>query len=39
MHISQDLNYNKDFIKAIEGWYAPGLAYVAKKVSFLREIQ
>jgi hypothetical protein len=39
MHISQDLKCNKDFIKAIEGCYAPGLACVAAKVSFLGEIQ
>ena len=33
MHIAQDLKCNKDFVNAIEGWYALGLAYVAEKVS------
>jgi hypothetical protein len=38
MHISQDLKCNKDFINTIGGCYASGLAFVAEKISFLREI-
>jgi hypothetical protein len=36
MHISQDLKCNKDFIKTIERGYAPGLAFIAEKVSSQR---
>jgi hypothetical protein len=39
MHISQELSVNKDFINTIEGWDAPGLTFIAEKVSFLKEIQ
>jgi hypothetical protein len=39
MHISPDLKCNTDFINTIEGCYAPGLAFVAEKVSFIKVVQ